>query len=345
MLELHDRSRFQIIAYSVTTTDHSPMRSRLETGVDLFVEVAGLSAAAIADRMTADGVHILVDLNAHTKGGRLDVLALRPAPIQVNYLGYPGTVGAEFVDYILADPTILPMDRQPFYSERIVHLPHCYQANDRHRPRPDHIPDRTVMGLPARGAVLACFNAAYKITPKIFAAWMRILGAIPDAVLWLLADQPEVESALRREAGSLADRLIFAPRVPLEQHLSRYGAADLFLDTLPYNAHTTGSDALWMGCPMVTFQGESFAARVGASLLYAVGLPELVTNSLDQYESLAIDLLKNPDRLTGLRQRLEQGRDTAPLFHTPAFTKAMESAYETMWRQAESGQPLQAFAV
>jgi protein O-GlcNAc transferase len=345
LFELHDRQRVKTIAYSLESGDGSAIRARLEAGVDLFVDVVGQSSSAIADRIAADGVDILVDLKGYTRGGRPDILARRPAPVQVSYLGYPGTMGVDYIDYILADVVVLPVGQQQYYSERIVHLPHCYQVNDRQRPLPTDSVDRAALGLPAVGPVLACFNATYKIDPQVFAVWMRVLHAVPDAVLWLLADEPHIETALRHAAGPVADRLIFAPRRPLAEHLFRYRSADLFLDTLPYNAHTTGSDALWMGCPMVTCQGQTFAARVGASLLHAVGMAELVTQSLAEYEALVIDLLNDPSRLSGLRTRLEQGRATAPLFDSPAFTRAVESAYDTMWRRACDGLPPEAFGV
>jgi len=346
LFELHDRSRFEIVAYSVGPDDGSPIRRRLEAGFDRFHQLAGQPAAAITDHIAADGIDILVDLKGWTRDARPDVLALRPAPIQVAYLGYPGTMGVACVDYVIADPVVLPLASQPHYTERIVQLPDCYQVNDRQRPRPP-APDRASLGLPEGATVLACFNAAYKITPKVFAVWMRLLAATPAAVLWLLADEPVVEAALRRAAGGhgiAPERLIFAPHQPLERHLARYAAADLFLDTLPYNAHTTGSDALWMGCPLVTCRGDSFAARVGASLLRAVGLPSLIAENLEQYHDIALGLLQG-DGLGCLRSQLEASRDTARLFDTPRFTRHLEAAYETMWGRARAGEAPAGFAV
>ena len=346
LFELHDRARFEIVAYSVGPDDGSPIRRRLEAGFDRFHSLSGQSAAAIAGQMTADGVDILVDLKGWTRDARPDVLALRPAPLQVAYLGFPGTMGVEFIDYVIADPVVLPMECQPFYSERIVQLPDCYQVNDRRRPCPP-APDRASLGLPEGAQVLACFNAAYKITPRVFAVWMRLLAATEGAVLWLLADEPVVEAALRRAAaghGIAPDRLVFAPRQPLERHLARYAAADLFLDTLPYNAHTTGSDALWMGCPLVTCRGDGFAARVGASLLHAVGLSNLIAENLEQYHDIALDLLRG-DGLARLRSQLEASRDTARLFDTPRFTRSLEAAYETMWRRHRGGEAPAGFTV
>ena len=348
LFELHDRRRFRVMAYSLGPDDRRPMRRRLEAGVDGFRDLSGASASAAAACIRADGVDILVDLKGYTRGARPEILAQRPAPVQVSYLGYPGSMGVDWIDYILADPVVLPLDCQEHYRERIVHLPGCYQVNDRLRPCPAASPDRASLGLPARGPVLACFNAAYKITPSLFAVWMRLLTGAPGAVLWLLADQPAVEANLRAaavRAGVGEDRLVFAPMRSLSEHLVRYRVADLFLDTLPYNAHTTGSDALWMGCPLVTCRGQSFAGRVGASLLEAVGLPEMVAADLGEYEALAAALLADPARLAALRARLEAGRATAPLFDTPAFARAIETAYETMWQRYLSGQPPAAFAV
>jgi len=347
LFELHDRDRFEVVAYSVGPDDGSPIRQRLEKGFDRFHHLAGQPAAAIAERIVADGVDILIDLKGWTRDARPDVLALRPAPLQVAYLGYPGTMGVDCVDYVVADPVVLPMDCQPFYSERIVQLPDCYQVNDRRRPLPSP-PSRAALGLPEAGRVLACFNAAYKITPGIFAVWMELLAKVEGAVLWLLADEPAVEASLRRAAaghGVAAERLVFAPRLPLEDHLARYAAADLFLDTLPYNAHTTGSDALWMGCPLVTCKGDAFAARVGASLLRSVGLPQLIAENLETYRAVALRLLTDDGERAGLRRHLEDNRQKLPLFDTPRFTRHLETAYEVMARRHRQGLPPAPFAV
>ncbi len=348
LFELHDRARFRVVAYSLGPDDGSPVRRRLEAGVDLFRDVAAAATEAIAGQVAADGIDILVDLKGYTRDARPEVMARRPAPVQVSYLGYPGTMGVAFIDYILGDPVVLPMAQQPCYTERIVQLPDCYQVNDRRRPLPETAPDRAGHGLPAEGAVMACFNAPYKITPPVFAAWMRLLAGAPDAVLWLLADQPEAEAALRaaaRRDGIDPGRLVFAPHRPLADHLARYLAADLFLDTQPYNAHTTGSDALWMGCPVVTCRGRGFAGRVGASLLTAVGLPGLIADDLAAYEALAAGLLADRPRLAALRHHLVEHRATLPLFDAPRFTRAIEAAYTAMWRRHRAGQPPEAFAV
>jgi len=348
LFELHDRDRFRVVAYSLGPDDGSEMRRRLEAGFDVFHHLAGRPTEDIAARIAADGVDILVDLKGYTRDARPEILALRPAPIQVSYLGYPGTMGVGFIDYIVADPVVLPMAAQPFYDERIVHLPDCYQVNDRRRPHPAR-PPRAALGLPEEeGRVLACFNAAYKIAAPVFAVWMDILAATPGAVLWLLGDEPAVEDALRAAAGRAGQdpgRLVFAPRLPLAEHLARYAAADLFLDTLPYNAHTTGSDALWMGCPMVTCRGRSFAARVGASLLHAAGLPQLVTDSLADYRALALSLLGDGPALAGLRRHLSESRATLALFDTPRFTRNLEAAYAAMWARHVAGLPPAAFQV
>ncbi len=347
LFELHDRTKVRPIAYSTGPDDGSDIRRRLEAGFDVFRHLPDWPAAEIAGQMRADGVDILIDLKGHTRDARPDVVALRPAPIQVAYLGYPGSMGLDAVDYILADPVVLPMACQADYTERIIHLPWCYQVNDRQRPRPA-APGRAESGLPAEGPVLACFNAAYKISPALFSIWMRLLAARPDAVLWLLSEGEAVERTLRAEAerrGIAGERLIFAPIRPLREHLARYALADLTLDTLPYNAHTTGSDSLWMGCPLITCRGATFAGRVGASLLHAVGMDELVTETLEDYEARANALLADPAALAALRRRLTETRDTAPLFDTPAFTRAVETALARMWDSYCRGQPPEAFAV
>ncbi|QCG93030.1 hypothetical protein E6C67_03530 (plasmid) [Azospirillum sp. TSA2s] len=348
LFERHDRRRVSPLAYSYGPNDGSPMRGRLEVAFDGFHDIRGQEADAVARRIALDGVDILVDLKGHTKMTRFDLLARRLAPVQVAYLGYPGTSGLPHIDYILGDPVVTPPDHQPHYTERLVLLPDCYQINDRRRPLPDRTPDRASHGLPERSFVFCSFNALHKITPTIFALWLRLLARVPDSVLWLYGGAPAGIANLRREAaghGIDPARLVFAAKAPLAEHLARYRLADLALDTLPYTGHTTTSDALWLACPVVTCLGETFAARVAASLLTAAGVPDLVTRSLAEYEELAVALAADAVRLAGVRRRLEEGRWQAPLFDSERFTRHVERAYETMWRLYETGHPPCGFAL
>jgi predicted O-linked N-acetylglucosamine transferase (SPINDLY family) len=310
----------------------------LITSFDRFVDLEAASFAEAASRIREDGVDILVDLKGYTAGARPQILALRPSRIQVSYLGYPGTMGTDFVDFILADPFVVPRGQQPYFTERIVHLADCYQVNDNARPISPRIPSRAECGLPEAGFVFCCFSTASKITKTVFDIWMRLLAATEGSVLWLLASNARAEANLLREAevrGIPAGRLIFAPELPNPDHLARFQIADLFLDTLPYNAHTLASDALWGGCPVLTCSGEAFPSRVAGGLLRAVGLPELVTNSLGDYEALALRLASDQDRLHGLRERLRQNRLTFPLFDSRRFARNLEDAYAAMWEQVK----------
>jgi predicted O-linked N-acetylglucosamine transferase (SPINDLY family) len=277
------------------------------------------------------------------------VLARRGAPIQVNFLGYSGTMGADCVDYIIADRTVIPEDHFRFYSEQVVWLPDTFQPNDNKRSIAERKPTRSECGLPEGGFIFCCFNNTYKITPEVFAAWMRLLARTAGSVLWLTETNSTATQNLRREAkarGISPERLIFAPKMPLAaDHLARYRQADLFLDTLPYNAHKTASDALWAGLPVLTHLGEAFAGRVAASLLKAVGLPELITASLEEYEALALKLACDPALLATMKNKLLRNRDTYPLFDTARFTRHLETAYTTMWQRYQSGEPPRAFAV
>jgi predicted O-linked N-acetylglucosamine transferase (SPINDLY family) len=261
--------------------------------------------------------------------------------VQLHYIGYPGTLGVEFIDYLIVDPFVVPPEERQHYSEALVYLSQCYQANDRKRAASEARPDRVEAGLPPDAFVFCCFNQTYKITPDFFAAWMRLLTAVPGSVLWLLADNRWVEDNLRREAaarGVAPDRLVFAPRQPVPDHLARHALADLFLDTFPYNAHTTASDALWMGLPVLTRAGRSFASRVAASLLHAVGLPELITHDLAQYEQLALELARGPARLAAMRHHLAAARATAPLFDIDRRRREIETAYRLMWELHQRGE-------
>ena len=348
LFERHDRDRFDIVAYSSSPDDGSEMRARLLAAFDRFVDIRALSDREAADRIHADGIDILVELKGFTRGTRLEIVALKPAPIQVSFIGFPGTSGCDFMDYVLADPIVLPMSEQPHYCERIVQLPDCYQPNDTRRQITAMVPTRAACGLPDRGFVFCCFNNTYKITPRFFDLWMRLLAGVPGSVLWLFDANAAVKANLRAAAAARGidpDRLVFAPRLTKPDHLARQRLADLFLDTLPYNAHTTASDALWTGLPVVTCLGSTFAGRVAASLLHAIGLPELVTDTLAAYEALALALARDPGRLAALRRTLAANRLTAPLFDTPRFARHVEAAFDRMWALFAAGEAPQPFAV
>ncbi len=349
LFQLHDRARFRVIGYSYGPDDGSAARRNLRESFDRFVDLCDCSHAESAARIKSDGVDILVDLKGYTTDARPQILALRPAPIQVSYLGYPGTMGSAAVDYILVDPVVVPAAEQSDFAERLVHLPECYQVNDRRRPIAPRLPSRPEFGLPDDAFVFCCFSSAYKLTAPIFDIWMRLLAAIPGSVLWLLEPGPAAKSNLQREAESRlaggGGRLVFAATLPNPEHLARFTIADLFLDTAPYNAHTLASDALWGGCPVVTYAGRAFPGRVAASLLKAVGLPELVTHSLADYESLALGLALDANRLREIRQKLQANRLTTALFDSRRFTHHLESAFETMWRMHRRGEGPRSFTV
>jgi protein O-GlcNAc transferase len=330
LFELHDRGRFEVVAYAYGPDDGSAVRARIKKACDRFVDVASESFVATARRIYRDEVDILVDLKGYTQGARTQILALRPAPIQVNWLGYPGTMGTDCIDHLIADPFIVPVGMESNYSEHVIRLPDCYQINDRQREASARIPTRRECGLPDGGMVFCCFNLSYKILPDVFTMWMRILQAAPGSVLWLLEANPWAGDNLRRAAaahGVAPERLVFAPRRPLAEHLARYHLADLALDTFPYTSHTTASDALWMGCPLVTRAGETFASRVAGSILVNAGMRELVTDSFEAYERLAIELAASPEKLRDIRRRLQASRATCPLFDTPRFVRNLEQAY------------------
>lgn len=336
LIERHDRTRFVIVGASYGPDDGGPLRARLRQGFDHWLELSGLSDTDAARRLRDAGIDILVDLKGHTSAARPGITAHRPASVQAQWLGYPGTMGAPFIDWVIADATVAPPGREDEFSERVIRLPDSYQPNDRTR-RIGDTPSRAACGLPDNGVVLCCFNAAYKITPDLFDRWCRVLAARPNTVLWLLDSHPEVAPNLRREAvarGVSADRLVFSPRLPGPEYLARYRLADLFLDTGPVGAHTTASDALWAGLPMVTVMGNAFAGRVGASLLRAVGLPDLVMPDWDAYEDRILSLTRKPEGLVALKTRLADALSQAPLFDTDRFTRALEAAYARMWAEA-----------
>src|SRR5215510_809978 len=347
LFELHDRARFEIVGIGFDWDDGSDVRSRLVNSLDAFHDVRTHSDHDVAKLLHELEIDIAVDLKGHTGDSRLGIFAHRGAPIQASYLGYPGTIGADFIDYVIGDPVVTPFEHAPHYVEKIVQLPDCYQVNDRKRAIAER-PGRQQARLPPAGFVFCCFNNNYKITAPVFDVWMRLLKAMPGSVLWLLRDSVGAEANLRREAqvrGVDPDRLVFADRSDLAEHLARHQLADVFLDTLPYNAHTTASDALWAGVPVVTCLGTAFAGRVGASLLGSVGLPELVTTNLVDYEALALRLAMEPALLDGFRERLKRNLDTCPLFDTNRFRRHIEAAYTTMWEIWQCGEPPRAFAV
>jgi len=334
LFERHDRRRFEIYGYSMGIDDASPIRRRIDEGLDQLRDIRLLSHFAATQRIADDKIDILVDLKGYTHGAQTQILAARPAPIQVNYLGYPGTMGADFIDYVLVDDFVVPVDQQPYFSERLVHLPGCYQVNDSTLPIKARTPTRNECGLPEDGVVLCSFNNSYKFTPKVFDIWMRLLRSYPKSSLWLLASNPYAAENLMREAeqrGVAADRLVFAPKLPLAEHLARHRVADLFLDSFPVNAHTTASDALRMGLPILTLSGNTFISRVAGSLLRSVGLPELITYSYDDYESTARHLLENPGQLKQYRMRLASNLESCGVFDCQAFARKIEKAYEMMW--------------
>jgi len=340
MFEKHDRSRFEVNAFSFGPDTQDEMRKRMERAFDRFIDVRGKSDLDVVRLARAMELDIAVDLGGFTEGCRPNVFALRAAPLQVNYLGYAGTMGAQYIDYIVADQTLIPKESREQYSERIVYLPNSYQVNDRKRPIADKEFSRAELGLPATGFVFCCFNNSYKINPDTFDGWMRILRQVTGSVLWLAGDNETAANNLRKEAesrGVAGGRLLFAKRMAsFAEHLARYRTADLFIDTLPYNAHATASDALWAGLPVLTRSGESYAARVGASLLNAIGLPELVTTTPEQYEATAIELASNPARLAEFKDRLHRNRLAMPLFDTEQFTRHLENAYTQMYERYQA---------
>ena len=329
VFELHDRSRFEVYAYSYGPNDDSALRSRLENGVEHFVDVAWEPDDIVEKRIRADDLDILIDLKGYTAGDRLGVMAKRPCSIQVEWLGYPGPMGAPFIDYVIVDAIIAQHGAEHHYSERPLRMPHCYQANDRQRASPEPRP-RAEYGLPQNAFVFCCFNQTVKITPEVFARWMALLRAVPGSVLWLLEDNPWATanlSAAAEAAGIARSRVIVAPRLAPAEHLARYRAADLALDTFPYTSHTTGSDALWLGCPLVALCGDTFAARVSTSLLSNCGMSDLITLSLDEYERLAYRLATDEGFMREVRARLAAARDSAMLFDSTRFTRDLEQIY------------------
>jgi protein O-GlcNAc transferase len=347
LFEHHDKSRFETTVLSTGPDQVSPTRERINAAVDRFIDVGSYGDRDIADLIRRLEIDIVIDLMGFTESNRIATFARRPAPIQVNYLGYSATLGADYIDYIVADATVIPEDQCEFYSERVIWLPDSFLVNDRRRAISAHAPSRRDCGLPEDAFVFCCFNNSYKLAPEMFGVWMRLLKGAPDSVLWLSEANATVHGNLRREAeshGVAAGRLIFAPRMPeVADHLARQRHADLFLDTLPYNAHTTACDALWAGVPLVTCLGAAFVGRVAASLLKAVGVDELITMSLQEYEALALKLVHDRAALAAVREKLARNRDTLPLFDTARTTRQLEAAYTIMWeryRRGETAKPL-----
>jgi predicted O-linked N-acetylglucosamine transferase (SPINDLY family) len=347
LFETHDRSRFEVIAFALGPKVDDAIRARLERGFDRFIDVSERSDLEVALTARRMGIDIAVDLGGFTDHARPKIFALRTAPIQMSYIGYLGTMGAPYIDYLLADPTIIPAEQQKHYSEAIIYLP-SYQVNDSKRPAIERTLMREELGLPARNFVFSCFNANYKITPGIFAVWMRILLRVDGSSLFLYAGNEIAERNLRREAehcGIHPDRIVFGKFLAQEDYLARFRTMDLFLDTLPYNAGTTASDALWAGLPVLTCAGRAFAGRVAASLLNAIGLPELVTSTLEEYEETAVKLAENPELLFEIKQKLARNRLKTALFDTRTFTRHLEAAYTRIQERYLAGLAPQSIVV
>ena len=340
LLRSHNRNDFEIVAYSHGVHDDSIYRKNVMAAVDVFRDISGLNDKEAAISIYKDVIDILVDLKGHTNGNRLGIMALKPAPIAVTWLGFPGTTGGNFIDYLIADKIVIPKKESKFFSEKIIYLPNSYQVNDNEQKIQDSRFRRKDFGLPEKGVVFASFNQAYKITSETFASWIRILKAVPDSVLWLYEKMALASENLKKEAkkaGVDPNRLIFAGNLPKEEHLARIKLADLALDTFTYNGHTTTSDCLWAGVPVITLKGNHFASRVSASLLMVAGLPELITHSQKEYEDLAIELATNPKKLAAIHESLILNRESCPLFDTQKFTHDIEAGYKKIYQNFISG--------
>jgi predicted O-linked N-acetylglucosamine transferase (SPINDLY family) len=341
LFEEHDAHKFELYGFSFGPEKQDDMRNRVSRAFDHFIDVNNKSDHEIAQLSRDIGIDIAVDLKGFTQDYRMGIFAEYAAPIQVSYLGYPGTLAAPYFDYLVADKILIPPESQQYYSEKIIYMPHSYQANDSKKVISSKLFTKKHLGLPESGFVFCCFNNNYKILPETFDVWMRLLKKVSGSVLWLLEDNPTAAKNLRKEAGVRGvdpARLVFAPRMKLDEHLARHRYADLFLDTLPYNAHTTASDALWAGLPVLTQMGQSFAARVAASLLNAMDLPELITKTQEEYESRAIELANDPLQLAQIKKKLEQNRETSPLFNGQLFARHMEAAYAEIHRRHLNGE-------
>ena len=349
VFERHDRGQFETFGASFGIDDNSAMRARIAAAFEHFVYMRGRTDFQIAAFLRENEIDIAVDLMGLTADARSGIFAHRPAPVQVNYLGYPGTMATPFMDYLIADRVVIPDDERRWYSEKIVYLPDSYMATDAARPIAEGRPSRAENGLPRDGFVFASFNNAYKLIPDVFGIWMRLLAAVKDSVLWLAEGEASAVRNLKREAearGIDSARLVFAPRIEsMADHLARLSLADLFLDTLPCNAHTTAVDALWAGLPVLTCVGSTFPGRVAASLLHAIGLPEMVTPSLSAYEALAFRLATEQSVLADVRAKLARNRMHCALFDTAKFTRHLEAAYRGMLAAATQGRAPESFAV
>ena len=342
LIELHDKKQFELIGISFGPNQDDEMRTRLKKSFDQLIDASAMSDIEIAQLSRDLKIDIAVDLKGFTQNCRTGIFAYRAAPIQLSYLGYPGTMSTNFIDYLIADQTLIPQEAQQAYSEKIAYLPNSYQANDRKRVVSDKQFTKGDLGLPEQGFIFCSFNNNYKILPATFEIWMRLLKVVDGSVLWLYEDNAAAANHLRQEAekrGVHPSRLVFAKRMPLAEHLARHQLADLFIDAFPCNAHTTASDALWAGLPVLTLMGNAFASRVAASLLNAIELPELITSTPQAYEALAIEIAKNPAKLAALKQKLASNRLTTPLFDTPQFTKDLERSYVQIYERYQAGLP------
>ncbi len=340
LFEIHDKNKFDTFGFSLGPKKNDEMQRRISITFTKFIDAQDKSDRELAQIARELEIDIAIDLTGYTRNSRPGIFSFRAAPIQVSYLGYPGTMGAQFIDYIIADHSVIPPENRPFFSEKVVYLPHSYQVNDSKRRISEKEFTRQEVGLPEGGFIFCCFNNNHKIMPEIFTCWMRILQATPGSVLWLLQDSPTAASNLRKEAearGVEGNRLIFAQRMKIDEHLARQRVADLFIDTLPYNAHTTASDALWAGLPVLTCIGRSFAGRVASSLLNSIGLPELIAQSQEEYELKAIKLASRPEMLADIKRKLQNNRLTHPLFNTQMFVRHIEIAYQKMYQRYDEG--------
>ena len=348
VLKKHNRNKFEVFGYSIHGSSSCEMRQQLKKSFDSFTDIQSMSDRDIALQVRRDEIDIAIDLNGYTQHARTGIFANRAAPIQINFLGYPGTLGADFIDYIVADPVLIPEDNRQHYLEQIIYLPNTYQPTDNTRTISNKVITRKDMGLPDGVFVFCCFNNNYKISPAEFDIWMRLLDNVEGSVLWLLRSNKWAEQNLKQQAearGIRSERIIFAEKLPQAEHLARQRLADLFLDTFNYNAHTTASDALWVGLPIVTKLGKGFAARVAGSLLNAVGLPELITKTEQDYEALILKLATNPTKLDEIKEKLANNRLTQPLFNTELYTKQLEEGYQEAYQNHFEGNPPQTIIV
>jgi len=343
LYELHDRNKFEVIGISFGPDKDDQMRKRVSTAFDKFYDLRLKTEEEIVKFSRELKIDIAIDLMCFTKYHKFGIFVKKCAPIQVNYLGYPGTSGTNYLDYIIADKILIPKDSQKYYSEKIVYLPDTYQANDSTKKISDRIFTREELGLPKDAFVFCCFNNNYKITPQVFDVWMRLLERVENSVLWILSEDINISKNLKNETtkrGIDFNRIVFAERIKMNEHLARQKVADLFIDTFPYTGHTTASDALWVGLPVLTRIGKSFASRVSASLLNAIDLSELVTSSEKEYEDLAVEIAKNPTKLKEIKNKLKNNRSSKPLFNTQIFTRNIEKAYSLMYERYLKNLPL-----